>query len=183
MAVLNYGNYEGLAVFIYDMDGNSLRNTIVKTHNKAENQIIVSSMPCELRENDTCKLLIITSPAPCEYQGKIKKASGHLYIALFKGKEKESRSAERFKVTATATIDFLMCDGQPQPLHTPVTVQLINVCTGGVRFRAPYFSLSSGDVFRLNMNISNSSKTLVARVMNHMDVDRVHSDYGCKFVG
>jgi len=182
MAALT-ANYEGLSVWLYDTNGKNLSSTTIETHDRVDNQITVMNMPHKLKQNDVCRILILTTPAPCEYQGKIKKISGKLLIALFQGMEKEEREATRFSVTTPATIDSLICEEQSYPLYIPVQVTLVNVSTSGVRFRAPYFSLSDGDKIHLNMSISNGKKRLVAEVVNHLDKEGEYSDYGCRFIG
>jgi len=61
-------------------------------------------------------------------------------------------------------------------------VALLNISTGGVRFRAPFYSFEEGDIFRMNFIISNSKKQLIAKVVNHADKKTVSSDYGCRFL-
>lgn len=181
MAALT-SNYEDAQILIYDLEGNKLSETVVTAHDKASSQIKVRTFPKGMKANDDCRLLILTSPAPCEYQGKLKKVGADMFIALFQGHEKESRTAARFTVTTPATIDLLICDGKPYELLSPVNVTLLNISTSGVRFRAPYYTLFEGSKFRLNMTISSAKKQLIAEVVNHLDKDTLSSDYGCRFV-
>jgi len=175
-------NYDTYNVLIYDSNGEHLTNTVVTDHDKDEQQIQVNHLPKELKVNDTCKLLIMTSPTPCEYLGKVKKVGGNLFIAMFQGQEKESRGATRYTVNSPALIETLIVDGKPYNLHTPIKVRLINISTSGVRFRAPFYSLDDGDVFRMYMEISHNKKKLTAQVVNHVDKQPDSSDYGCCFI-
>ena len=181
MSVLS-DNYTGCTVLIYNMDGEHLLDTVVAAHNREEQQIQVSSLPEDLHINDSCSLLVLTSPSPCEYLGKVKKVGGSVFIAMYQGQEKENRTATRYAVNAPAIIDTLITDGQPYSLHTPLTITLINISTGGVRFRAPYYSLADGDVFQMRMIISQNKKKLIAQVLNHVDNEPASSDYGCLFL-
>jgi len=164
------------------MEGNHLVNTVVKEHDKADKQIRVNTMPVSLKANDDCKLLILTSSVPCEYQGKIKKIGGALFIAMFQGQLKENRTASRFNVNTPALIDKLVIDGQQYKLLKPVKVVLKNISTSGVRFTAPFYSFNDRDKFTMHMTISGAMKHLIAEVMNHLDNGSVATDYGCRFV-
>ena len=176
------GDFTDCTVFIYDIDGTHLANTVVKTHDKGAQQIQVGFMPFELGINDNCKLLILSSPTPCEYQGKVKRVGGNQFIAMFQGQEKESRSSSRYPVNTPALIDALIVDGEPHVVQTPIEVTLINISTSGVRFRAPFYSFEDGDSFQMHMVISNNKKRIIAKVVNHLDNEPDHSDYGCLFL-
>ena len=172
-------------VFIYDEDGNHLNDTIVTSHDKISQQIQVSIMPEALKLNDNCKLLILSSPTPCEYRGKVKKVGGSRFIAMFQGQEKESRGSTRYPVNTPALIDVIFTDNQPAHLQKPIQVALINISTSGVRFRAPYYSLEDNDKFQMHMIINNNRKKLIAQVINHVDYTNKEpnqSDYGCRFI-
>ena len=169
-------------IFIYDTSGIHLKDTSVTSHDRRTQHIQVGAMPAELKINDNCKLLIMSSPAPCEFLGKVKREGGNLYIAMFQGQEKESRGATRYPVTTPAMIDSFIVDNQEHPLQNPIHVVLINISTTGVRFRAPYYSFEEGDVFRMHLVISNNKRRITAEVNNYVDEELKHSDYGCRFL-
>jgi len=175
-------DFTDYTVFIYDANGNHLINTIVTSHDRAAQQLQVSMMPEELKINDDCRLLILSSPIPCEYKGKVKKIGGSQFIAMFLGQEKESRGSARYPVSTPALIDTLIVNEQPYPLQTPIKVILLNISTNGVRFRAPYYSFQDGDIFQMHLVISNSQRKLTAIVVNHIDNEPTSSDYGCRFL-
>jgi len=176
------GDFTDCSVLIYDTDGNHLSSSIIKEHNKGERQIRINLMPGELSVNDDCKLLILSSPTPCEFLGKVKRVGGTFFIAMFQGQEKENRGATRYSVNTTALIDALIIDDLPYNLQTPVKVTLINISTSGVRFRAPYYSLEVEDIFQMHLVISNSKKRITAEVINNTDHETKSSDYGCRFL-
>lgn len=175
-------DYTNTQVLIYDLEGNHLHDTMIVWHNKVEKQIQVAVMPPGFKANDECKLFIMTSPAPCEYMGKVKKVGGMFTFALFQGHVKEDRAATRYKVNTPATISTYFSDGKSFDLLKPISVTLINISTSGVRFRAPFYTLNDGDRFRINMTISGANKSLIAESLNHLDDEPAHSDYGCRFV-
>jgi len=181
MAVLG-SDLTGFSVLIYDTNGNHLGSTVIASHDRKAQWIQVKRTPSELRANDNCKLLVLSSPSPCEYQGKVKREGKEFYIAIFQGQEKESRGATRYKVNTPAVIDSLIYDKQPYPLHTPVTVELMNISTSGVRFRAPFYSFTEGNTFQMHFVISGSQKMLIAIAVNHTDKEPALSEYGCRFL-
>jgi hypothetical protein len=125
----------------------------------------------------------MSSPKPHEFQGKVRKAGGSMFITMFQGQEKENRTAARYPVNTVALIDALIVDKKAHSLHQPLKVVLINISTSGVRFRAPFYSFLKGDIFRMHLVISNSQKKITAEVTNFIDDDKSSSDYGCRFIG
>jgi len=154
----------------------------IREHDRREQFIRLNLMPDELSVNDNCKIFILSSPVPCEFLGKVKKISGSLMIALFQGYEKENRGAMRYAVNSPAFIEALVIENKAYSLQNNVQVNLINISTSGVRFRAPYYSFVENDIFRMRLMISNSEKQITAEVLNCMDKDKTTSDYGCRFV-
>jgi len=175
-------DYTGLSVLIYDMDDNHLINTVISEHDRVSQRIQVRLMPYTMGLNDECKMLILSSPSPCEYHGKVKREGTGFSIALFQGHEVEHREATRYKVNTPAVIDAYICDDKHYPLHKSIKAVLINISTTGVRFRTPFYSLSDGDRFQIHIHISNKDKKLIAEVSNHVDVENKVSDYGCFFL-
>jgi len=176
------GDYTGCSVLIYDMQGNNLIDTRVTYYDKQSLRIMVKESPPYLKVGDTCKLLILSSPCPCEFMGRIKKETQTNYIALYQGKEKEERGATRYKVSYPAVIENLVYDGKAYPLHKSLEVALINVSKSGTRFRAPCSALLDCDRFQMRMKIGGDDKLLIADVVNHTDKDDGTSEYGCKFL-
>jgi hypothetical protein len=181
MSVLT-SDFTDCTVFIYDAYGHHLIDTVVKDHDRRTQQIQVAIMPEKLKVNSDCKLLILSSPTPCEYLGKVKKEGGNLFIAMYQGQEKESRGSARYAVRTPALVNALIFDGQMHPLLSPLKVVLINISTSGMRFRAPYYSFEVGDEFKMHLVISKKKKDITAHIINHVDKKGVHSDYGCRFV-
>ena len=181
MSVLT-GDFTGCSVLIYDTDGNHLGSSLIREHDRGERRIQVNLMPDELKANDNCKLLILSSPTPCEFSGIVKKIGGSMSIAMFQGQEKENRASTRYAVNNTALIEALIIDGKAYSLQNPIKVNLINISTTGVRFRAPFYSFEVEDVFSMHMVISNSRKKITAEVINHLDNEPTSSDYGCRFM-
>ncbi|MCL2820577.1 MAG: PilZ domain-containing protein [Oscillospiraceae bacterium] len=175
-------DYTGNTVFIYSTDGVHLLSTVIKEHNKSAKQIELNSYPPALKVNDECKLLILSSPTPCEFMGKIQKVAGSPYIGMFQGQEREGRGATRYTIAAPALITTLFIDGKSHPLQTPIAVTLINMSTSGIRFRAPFYTLDVDDEFEMHFIINNIRKKITAKVINSMDNQSNSTDYGCLFM-
>jgi len=175
-------DYTGCSIFIYDESGNQLNRTLVTYYNKRILRIEVEEPPLALDAGDACKLLIMTAPKPCEYQGRIIRIGRRKPIAMYSGKELENRAETRYKVKLPATIENYICDGSAYPMHVPLDVELTNISKGGTRIRTPYNALSKGDRFLMRMDISGRNKLLIAEVRNLFDVGSEASEYGCKFL-
>jgi len=176
-------DFAGNTVFIYDANGNHLNNTIVSDYDKDTHQIQVDEMPGELKINDTCKILILSSPAPCEFKGRVKKTGGQTFIAMYMGQEKESRNATRYPVNTPALVTAFIIDGTVHSLQSPVKVTVINISTNGMRFSAPYYSFDNDDKIQMHMIINSNRKMITATVIDHNDKENNITEYGCQFLG
>jgi len=176
------GDYTSCSILIYDEAGNHLGNTKVMSYNMNTLRIEVEEPPRELSIGSVCRMLILSLPSPCEYEGRVTKEGARITIALFHGHEKENRTDKRYKINAPALIENLICDGRPYKLHTPLNITLLNISRSGMRFRAPYNSLSDGDRFQLRIKINDNEKLIIADVVNHLDNEHETSDYGCVFL-
>jgi len=181
MAVLA-GDFTNHTALIYDIYGNYMISTTILTHDREAKQVIMERLPVELRVNDNCKLIILTTPTPCEFSGKVKRMGGNYYLALFQGQEKESREAPRYPVNTPALITALIENGQAHRIQSPIKVVLINISTTGIRFRAPFYSFEIGDLFQMDLFIGNNQKKVTAKVVNSVDHKNEMSDYGCIFI-
>jgi len=181
MAVLS-NDFTDLTALVYDSYGNYLISTFVLSHDREARHVVLDRMPEEVKANENCKLIILTSPTPCEFVGKAKKTGGNYYIALIQGQEKEGRIAPRYSINNPALITAVIVDGEVHRIQTPVKITLINISTTGLRFRAPYYSFDVGDDFQLDMFIGKNQKKATVRVINTVDNDTESSDYGCRFL-
>lgn len=176
------GDYTDCSVLIYDSVGKHLCTTVVTDYDKVALRLTAEYTPDILDTGEVCRLLILTAPTPCEYQGRVLREGVTKVIALFQGREKEDRGAVRYKVDYPALIENLICNDRPYALHTPLEVRLINISKRGVRFSAPPNSLSIDDRFQMSIKISDNEKLLIADVVNHLDKDFRTTEYGCRFL-
>lgn len=176
------GDYVGCAVLLFDMESNTIGSTRVTHINNETLCIRVLELPSNLNVGGSCRLLIMTDPLPCEYQGKIVHDGTEKLIALYSGRTREKRREQRFKVNAQAKLEFLIFNGQTYPLHTPIMMTLINVSVSGARFSAPGYTLAMHNKFQAKINISGAEKPIAAEVINTVDVDSETSEYGCRLL-
>ena len=175
-------NFTGCSVLLYDADNNQLGSAIVKEHDRGAQHIKIDTVPDMLSTNDNFKVFVLSSPAPCEFSGRLRKIGGSHIIAMFHGNEIENRSSARHPVKAVASINALIIDNQVHFPQNPIHVVLLNISTNGVRFRAPFHTLNKGDRFKMNLAISNNKRIITAEVVNSVDQGTKHSDYGCRFM-
>jgi len=175
-------DFTGCSVLIYDEAGAQPASSVILNYNRSTLRIEVKEIPRTFEAGSVYRLLILSSPSPCEFQGRVVKEGNRKSIAMFFGHEKENRSSVRFKVKFPALIENLICDGKAYPLLTPLDVILINISQSGVRFRTPGNALSNGDRFQMKMLINNTAKLLIADVVNHIDQVNGSSEYGCRFL-
>ena len=176
------GDYTSCSVIIYDVVGNHLGTTTATGYDKGSLRLRVREVPGILNLGDVCKLLILTAPSPCEFNGRIVRENLTEMIALFQGHEKEERGAVRYKVNYPALIENLVYDSKAFPLLEPLVVEMLNVSKSGVRFRAPINALSDNDRFQMRIKINENEKVLIADVVNHFDQESGMTDYGCRFL-
>jgi len=181
MAALS-SDFTNHTVLLYDLGGNHLISTSVTSHDREARQVVLSEIPEDIKTNENYRLIILTSPIPCEFLGKVKKSGGNFYVALFQGQEKEGRDAPRYPVTTPALITAHVDGDKLYYIQTPIKVVLINISTTGIRFRAPYYSFDVGDEFQMDLYIGSNQKKVTARVVNNVDKNTESSDYGCRFL-
>jgi len=176
------GDHTGCSVLIYDADGNHLDSTFITNYDKTSLRMEIQRIHPELNAGSICKVMILTAPSPFEYHGRVKSDATGTYIALYLGQERENRGSERYKLSTTAMIENLICDGRAYPLYSPLEVNLVNISKSGVRFRSPFNSFSIGDRFQMRMKISETDKLLITVVVNKADIGTEASEYGCQFL-
>ena len=176
------GKYSGCMALIFDVDGNELGETFVNSISNSNTHINLENLPKVLNIGSACKLLILTDPQPCEFNGKIVNDGEANIVAIFQGRERGRRRDVRYKTNATAQIDCLILEGNEYSLLEPIDVTVINLSISGIRFSAPRNTLIQGDIIKLILSLTNAIKFLIVEVVNLMDIDTTNSEYGCRFL-
>ena len=181
MSRINY-DFTGCSVLIYDEEGTHLCDTTVTYYDKKTLIIGVEESPAGLDEGDACRLLILTSPAPCVYRGRIILIGKSKLVAMYDGKKREKREDSRYTVKLPAIIENYICDDKVYPLHTHIAVEMIDISKNGARLRMPSYALSTGDKFRMSVRINNRYRNVIAEVKNHTHSGTEAYEYGCRFL-
>ena len=176
-------DYTGYPAFIHNNEGESISRTMITGFEKVDKHISLKEFPSELDIGDTCKILILSEPTPREYLGRVKNEYGEKIIALFQGQDSEKRGATRYKVNFSAFIENLIYSSKTYKLYQPIEIQLVNISTGGMRFKAPPNTISPGDKFQTRIFIKLDVKVLIAQVVNSVQKDENDVEYGCRFLG
>lgn len=171
-------NFIGCAAYVYDTEGVLQTEVKIYDHDSEANIIKVSNS-LVLSVNMRCELLILSLPAPFSCSGVVRSTGSDTIITLFKGKERENRRNARYALSCNAKISEYICEGKAYRLHTPITVNLMNISTNGIRIRARYNTLSADDLFNLQLKMGEREKVLTAKVVNLKDNERESSEYGC----
>lgn len=175
-------NFAGCAAYVYNAEGVLLTEVKIYDHDRETNTISVSDSPV-LSVNLRCELLVLTSPTPFSFSGVVRLASSGTMITLFKGKKKENRRNTRYPLSSKATISEYIYEGKAYRLHTPITVDLMNISVNGVRIRARFNTLSANDLFNMQLKMGGRDKVLTAKVVNLKNDERDNSEYGCALTG
>jgi hypothetical protein len=155
---------------------------MVTNYDKDRLRLEVQELPSNLDVGSICKLLILSSPTPCEFLGRITKEGAKRPIVMYKGQARSKRSDERHDVNLPAYIEAMIFDGHSYILFSHLEVELINISKSGVRFRSPLDSFCSGHIFRMRMRIGDKDKLLISEVTNYFDKGSEWSEYGCRFL-
>ncbi len=168
--------------YVYHTNGDLLATAEIAEHNHYNMEITLKDRS-DLKNGATCKVFILTFPTPYEYMGTVR-AHGEMpeTIALYRGKEKESRKSTRYKIDASALIDHIIRGSQIDNLDDPLAVRLVNISTTGVRIRASCNILSIGEQFVMRMKIGGKQERLLAQVANSLEVMPENVEYGCRLV-
>jgi len=176
-------DYIGCAVLLHTQAGEYIQKCEVAAYDKRTYQMwLTDGIPKVLAGGDVCSILIMTEPAPREYKGLVQEANYERSLLLFRGKTKENRLTDRFKVDFAAQIIALIRQDYVYDLHTPVTARVINISRSGMRLSTVANALRTGDRIQLVAHFDDSEKRLLAIITNQIDTENNRSEYGCALV-
>jgi len=179
----NAVNYTGCAVLVYTDGGEYIQKSDVHEFDKDSYRLkLCGGIPETLAEGDICSLLILTEPAPREYKGLVEIFDYERVLLLHRGRTKEARLTNRFKVNFPARIISLIRQDEIYELHTPVEARVVNISRSGVRISTHGNALRSNDRIQLKIQVDDSEKKLTAIVTNKIDTDENVAEYGCGLV-
>ncbi|MCL2566048.1 MAG: PilZ domain-containing protein [Defluviitaleaceae bacterium] len=175
-------DFSGCNAIIYDENDNLLVNVKIEAHHVQENSVTVPDVP-ELTVGILCKLLILTSPTPYSYQGRIHRRTGRKVITLFKGDIAENRKdSQRYKTDIPAFIEALVVEGKTFYLRNKVEGRVLNISKGGLRLRTIYNAFNPGDRYQIHLKSSDLDLNMFAEVRGRSDTADGHSEFSCQFI-
>jgi hypothetical protein len=184
-------DFSGCAVQVYDMHENLIESATITFHDTKRMEIELSAPVRQgepdtyrsIQNSETYKVLILSKPIPCEYEGIARVGGLYLRVlALYHGKEKENRKDTRYKVNMPAVIRNLIYHDRAYTLHTPLHIQLINISKSGMRLSAAPNTLSLDDCLEIEIEIGGKQEQLLARVVNVFEQAGKDTQYGCLFL-
>lgn len=175
--------YIGRPALVYDANGQYIKKCVI-THFDAKNYRLQlrSGVPRSMETDEIGTLLILIEPAPHEYKSRIVEYNSERLFLIFRGRVKENRKINRYKVDFDAHIISLLRDNKVYPLHTTVAVKVINISRNGLRLRTKANTLREGDRVHVKVRMEESEKILTAMVVNELDAGSDTAEYGCSMV-
>ena len=176
-------NYVGCDVLLHNEEGAYIQRCEIEYYDKRRYHMMLrGGVPEALANDEKCSLLILTEPAPREYKGIVQKNSLERYLLLYRGKTKENRLTDRFKVDFAGQILSLIRHEEIYDLHNPVKATVINISRSGLRIATLANALRAGDRIQLMVNFEDSEKRMLAIVTNQQDREENISEYGCALI-
>ncbi len=186
-------NLKGCAVQIYDKLDYLVMESTVSSHDTRLSEIELGEFALYpdltsleeatgLKDGATYRVRIMCLPVPYEYVGNAILKGGYRVIVLYRGEISENRHNPRYKVDAPASIVSLVYENKAYVMLAPLEVRIVNVSQSGVRFSAKHNTMSLGDSFEMILPIGGKKQSLLAKVMNCVDVDPETTEYGCSFL-
>ncbi len=186
-------NIKGCVVQVYDKLDYLVMESTVSSYDAKLSEIELSEFAQHpdlasleeatgLKDGATYRVRVMCLPVPYEYTGTARLKGGYRVIVLYRGEISENRHNPRFKVDASASIVSLVYDNKAYVLLSPLEVRIVNVSQSGVRFSAKHNTMSLGDSFELILPIGGVKQSLLAKVMNCVDVGPEATEYGCSFL-
>lgn len=129
-------------------------------------------------------VLIPSQGSLWEYRGSIRRDSITMKtvdIALYKGKEKESRHYVRYALNAPVHIQPLSDDTPSSP--DPMEATLVNISRQGCLLRTHLTTLSPGALLQVSIHLGDAPLSLRASVLRMTPIDENTAECGCLFTG
>jgi hypothetical protein len=173
--------YNNCTVLINDEKGRRIAETEILYHDELRNQIEVDDIP-DLEVGALYECLILTSPTPHAYKGRIHKRPKTKVIALFEGKETENRRDTRYKTDLPANVVGVIRHGKTYTLDKPIVGKVKDISRRGLRYASSSNAINVGERIRVSITSGGGEKNLSAEVLYSLDVPPDNSEYGCLLV-
>jgi hypothetical protein len=170
--------YYNCTVLVNDEKGRRVAETEILYHDELRNQIEVDDIP-GLEVGGLYECLILASPTPHAYKGRIHRRGKSKIIALFEGKESENRRDTRYKTDLPASVIGVIRHGKTYALDKPIAGRVKDISRRGLRLSAAGGALNVGEKFRVSVTSGSGKKILTAEVLYSLDVPPDYSEFSC----
>lgn len=103
-------------------------------------------------------------------------------IALFKGKIRENRAAERYPIKTQGDVRSLVVSSSLIPLLHPLEIFIENLSSVGALIKGKPDCFSVDMVIEMNFTIGNNDTTMFGKVIRIKETSQDLVEYGCKFI-
>ena len=177
--LLSKRDFTDCKVLIFDTDGSLLLETKVQAYNKSSMHIEVAKLP-ESWGQESLRVLIFSSPVPCEFQGRIFRLGSTKEIALFQGKDMELRSEGRYSVDMPAQIEGVFEGENFSYYISPLKVILKNISISGVGIYSEAANFVKGQALQLKMSVGESHQIIKIKIVHGTKIPGEKGTYyGC----
>ncbi len=178
-------DYEKCRVIIKDADTEStVTDTTILEYDKDFHSIKVK-LPLKYKSTTgKFSLLIFTSNKVLIYLGTTRKVFnlGFTEIALYSGRIKEDRKAQRFPININGIVCGIVIDNKTITLRKPLDIQAINISATGILLNTMSDCFFKGSIVKIEVEMYGAITTLYCNVVRIKETDMSCSDYGCRLV-
>lgn len=181
---VNVKSFEGCRVVVSDKETReAITDTTIVSYDASRNVIrIQEDLFQKDKDFDKVNVLILGNQGLYEFAGTLRKAvsSGETEIALYAGKEKESRGYLRYEMRARGRVAAVFVANQEIRLRRMIAVQIVNISASGIFFAATAGSFVAGEKIRLEVDLKGNVFTSDYEVVRLQKDDGGIWGYGCR---
>lgn len=180
----NAKSFEGCRVVVSDKKtGESIVDTEIFAHDTSRNIIrIRKNLFQKEKDLDKVNVLILGNQGLYEYTGTLRKAASSMEteIALYAGKEKESRGYLRYEMRTRGKIESVFVANQEIKLRRMIPVQIVNISASGIFFAATAGNFVVGEKIRIQIDLKGNVFSSDYEVVRLQKDEKGIWGYGCK---
>lgn len=158
----------------------TLADTLVKSFDKLNNAITVSVAGLTPDRFPKVAALIFTSKGVFDCMGTVKTGhmAGEVVISLYKSEEKNDRAAVRYDVNMFGVLNEFTRD--KSVITRSFAVNIINMSSSGILFRAPAGNLKVNDVVKITSVAKGQRLAMTGEIVRKQNTTIQSEEYGCR---
>lgn len=180
----NGKNFEGCRAVVSDKKTRkTISDTKIIAYDTSRNVIrIQEDLFQKMEDIDKVTVLILGNQGLYEFAGTVRKAaaSGETEIALYAGKEKESRGYVRYEMQSKGKVESVFLGEQEIKLRRMIVVQILNISANGIFFLATAGSFEVGEKIRLQVDLKGNVFASDYKVIRVQKYKNGAWGFGCK---